>query len=307
MIGRIVDHAAPAERLAALRIVVGVFVVVYLVGRSPVFLALADRPTDDFDPVGLLVPFAAAPGGAIVITALVVTLAAGIAATIGYRYRPAAMVFAGGLSFLTTLRSSWGQLLHFENLMVLQLVVLACAPASDVWSLDARRSTRTGRPGPIEPSTRYGWPLAVASLVMVITYVIAGAAKLRYGGIDWLDGETLRNHVAYSAARLDLIGGNPPLLAELVVEHAWILAPAAFVAVAIELAAPIVFIGPRWRNSWVAAAWLMHVGILATMSVGFPSPLFGVAFAPLFPLERFVRSTRRWIERRRPFRSVAAS
>lgn len=290
MIDRLVDQVAPAERLAAFRIAVGVFVVVYLVGRAPVFLALADRPAGDFDPVGILAPLAGPPHGAIVTATFVVTLAAGVAATVGYRYRLSSIVAAVGLLFLATLRSSWGQLLHFENLMVLQLLVLAFAPAADAWSLDARRHTaRTGDPNPAEPSAAYGFPLTLASLVMVVTYVIAGVAKLRYGGIEWLDGDTLRNHVAYSAARLDIIGGTPPILAEFVVEHAWILAPAAVIAVVVELAAPVVFIGRTWRNAWVASAWLMHIGILLTMSVGFPSPLFGVAFAPLFPLERVPR------------------
>lgn len=300
MIGRLVDQTAPAERLAAFRIAVGIFVVVYFIGRAPVFLALADRSAGDFDPVGLLAPLVDPPRGVIVTATYAVTLAAGIAATVGYRYRPAVIACTAGALFLTTLRSSWGQLLHFENLMVLQLLVLACAPAADAWSLDARRHTArtgdpgTGEPGPgepghTEPSAAYGFPLTVASLAMVTTYVIAGVAKLRYGGIEWLDGDTLRNHIAYSAARLDIIGGTPPILAEFVVEQAWILTPAAVIAVAIELAAPVVFIGRRWRNAWVAAAWLMHIGILLTMSVGFPSPLFGVAFAPLFRLERVPR------------------
>lgn len=294
MIGRIVDQAAPAERLAALRIAVGVFVVVYFIARAPVFLALADRPAGDFDPVGLLVVLDDPPRGAVVSIVFFVTVAAGIAATLGHRYRPAVIVCVLGALFLTTLRSSWGQLLHFENLMVLQLMVLACSPAADGWSLDSRRENGTAEAGSRSPSVRYGWPLAIASLVMVVTYVIAGIAKLRYGGFEWLDGDTLRNHVAYSAARLDIIGGSPPLLAEFVVEHAWILGPAALASVAVELGAPVVFIGRRWRNAWVAAAWLMHIGILLTMSVGFPSPLFGVAFAPLFPLERIPR----WLGRR---------
>lgn len=179
-----------------------------------------------------------------------------------------------------------GQLLHFENLMVLQLAVLAASPAADAWSVDARRMAAVDRPG--AATTRYGWPLAVASLVTVVTYVIAGIAKLRYGGTDWIVGDTLRNHIAYSAARLDIIGGTPPLLAEFAIRHAWVLPVFAFVAVVVELSAPAVFVGPRSRIVWVVAAWTMHVGIFATMSVGFPSPLFGVAFAPLFPLERIV-------------------
>ncbi|MFK8023161.1 MAG: HTTM domain-containing protein [Ilumatobacter sp.] len=293
--GRIVDQSAPAERLAAFRIAVGVFVVVYLVGRSPVFLGLADRRAVDFDPVGLLSAMGEPPPTVLVPVAVALTVASAAAATIGWRHRITGVAAALGVLFLTTLRSSWGQLLHFENLMALQLIIVALSPSADAWSLDAR----AGRTRPDLAGVRYGWPLGLASLVMVVTYVIAGLAKLRYGGIEWIAGDTLRNHVAYSAARLDLIGGNAPILAEFIVRRAWVLPLFAFVAVAVELSAPVVFVGARSRNVWVAAAWLMHVGILVSMSVGFPSPLFGVAFAPLFPLEKLVvrgrGSLRRWV------------
>jgi hypothetical protein len=39
---------------------------------------------------------------------------------------------------------------------------------------------------------------------------------------------------------------------------------------------------------WATAAWLFHVGIVALMAIVFAYPLSGVAFAPLFRLERLV-------------------
>ncbi|MGB3737709.1 MAG: HTTM domain-containing protein, partial [Ilumatobacter sp.] len=217
---------------------------------------------------------------------------------------PNAITFTIAMLLLTTWRGSWGQLLHFENLMVLQLCVLAASPAADAWSLDARRTGTHDRPFESAPSVRYGWPLAVAGLVTVATYVITGVAKLRYGGLDWLSGDTLQNHIAYSFARLDLIGGNPPLLAEFAVRQQWVLGTSAVAAVVIELAAPAALIGRRSRNVWVLAAWSMHVGIFLTMAVGFPSPLFGAAFAPFFALERAVPWAGERIRRWRPARTV---
>jgi HTTM domain len=283
---RVLDAEAPGERLAAFRIVAGVFVVGYLVLRLPVFLALGDRPAADFEAVGVLAPLSSPPSRAVLVACIVAAVASGIASTLGWRYRPAAVTFAASMLLLTTLRGSWGQLLHFENLMVLQLVVLAASPAADVWSLDAKRRAPTAPTALPGSSVRYGWPLAVASLVTTITYVIAGVAKLRYGGLDWISGDTLRNHIAYSAARLDVLGGNPPVFARTAVRAEWILGIAAVGAVVIELSAPVIFVGTRLRNAWVAAAWLGHVGILLTMGVGFPSALFGVAYAPFFALER---------------------
>jgi hypothetical protein len=108
-------------------------------------------------------------------------------------------------------------------------------------------------------------------------------------------GDSLRHHIAYSAARLELLGGTPSPLARPVVEQAWLLPPMAAASVAIELAAPVALLG-RWpRTAWVASAWAMHAAIAALMLVTFPYPLFLVAFAPFFELERVVGW---WRERR---------
>ena len=36
----------------------------------------------------------------------------------------------------------------------------------------------------------------------------------------------------------------------------------------------------RLRYIWIGAAWLMHLGIAATMFIVFPMPFFFVAFIP---------------------------
>lgn len=287
MSGRLplVDAEAPPERLAAFRIVVGVFTVGYLLIRLPVFSQLAHR-SGGFDGVGV---FAATDGPlpAAVVRALIAgALVAGAAFTAGAWYRVSGPAFALLMLALSSYRSSWGQLLHFENLFVLYLLLLALTPAADAWSLDAARRSADGRPSPDRPATSYGWPLRLAAMTLVTTYVIAGIAKLRYGGIEWITGDTLRNHIAYSAVRLDVLGADAAPLALLAVEQDWILPPMALGSVVIELAAPVALLGGLYRNAWVVAAWLMHFAIFVTMLVGFPAPLFLVAFTPLFDLER---------------------
>lgn len=281
MWSRLVDSTAPPERVAAFRICVGVFVLLYLAIRLPVFWSLADKSSPSFDGVGVFGwiddPLASSAVRAIV----VVALASGLAMTLGYRYRASAPLFAVAVLLLTTYRSSWGQLLHFENLFTLHLVLLAVSPAADAWSLDARRRHRSPR-----APTTYGLVMQVACLCVVTTYVIAGLAKLRIGGLEWAIGDTLRNHIAYSAVRLELLGGDGSPLAGIAVRNAWILPPMATASVLVELAAPVALLGGRWRTGWVAAAWLMHIGIFALMLVGFPYPLFLIAFTPFFELER---------------------
>jgi hypothetical protein len=289
----IVDAVAPAERLAMLRILTGVFAVAYLLVRLPAFVQLGDRRSG-FDGVGLAMLLDRPVEGSVVDAVVVVTLLSGVGFVLGWRFRATGPLFAVGLLALGSYRGSWGQLLHFENLMVLYLLIVALAPAVDAWSIDARRR-RDRREVPGE-SVRYGFPIALAGLVLVITYVIAGFAKLRYGGLDWMFGDTLRNHVAYAAARLNLLGGSPSPLAGWAVRLDGIWPFVAAVTIVIELGAPVALLGGRIRTAWVAAAWLMHLGVLVFMLIGFAFPLFLVAFAPLYRVERL------WTERPLPRR-----
>jgi hypothetical protein len=133
--------------------------------------------------------------------------------------------------------------------------------------------------------------------VLVVTYVIAGIAKLRYGGIDWVVGDTLRNHVAYAAARLELLGANPSPLAGWAVRNEWVWPLAAAATIVLELAAPIALVGGRVRTVWVMATWSMHAAIAAFMLIVFPLPLFLVAFAPLYRIERLWTDRPVWMRR----------
>jgi len=300
----VIDAAAPPERLAMLRILTGAFALVYLLVRLPVFVQLADR-RNGFDGVGLTVLLDGPAAGGLVEFTIAVSILAGVGFVLGWRYRLTGPLFALGMLALGSYRGSWGQLLHFENLMVLYLMIVALSPAADAWSLDARRRSQPDDSAN-ESSTRYGWPIALASLALVVTYVIAGVAKLRYGGLDWVFGDTLRNHVAYAAARLDLLGGTPSPFAGLGVRLEWVWPVAAAATIFIELAAPLALLGGRIRTAWVIATWLMHVGILAFMLIGFPMPLVLVAFAPLYRIERLWTQRPSWLRRSSSTQPAAA-
>lgn len=284
---------APPERLAAFRIVLGTFVTTYLLLRHEAFVRLGERGRSRFEPVGVLQLFNEPLSGTINNALIVLAILSGIAFTVGWHFRVVAPIFAVALLLITTHRSSWGQLLHFENLMTLHVMVIAPFAAADAWSLDSQRRHRGGHLRPAA-NVRYRFPLVLAGIVLVVTYFIAGFAKLRYGGLQWVTDDTLLNHIAYTAVRLDLLGATPSPLATIVVEHPHLLRILAGASVAIELLAPVALLGDRCRNIWVASAWSMHVGILALMLIGFPSPLFLVAFAPLFRLERLIVRSR-WL------------
>jgi hypothetical protein len=211
----------------------------------------------------------------------------GVAYAAGVAFRLTGPAFGLALLLLTAYRSSWGQLLHFENLMVLQVLIIGLTHSADALSWDARRGSGRGRA--LGDGSTYGWPVRLAALVTVATYVLAGVAKLRLGGISWMLGDTLRNHVAFSAVRLDQFGGGSSPVGRALVGQAWAFPPLAVATVLIELAAPVALLGGRVRTVWVTAAWLLHAGVAALMFVIFPYPLLLVAFAPFYRLERLPR------------------
>lgn len=291
-VSRWLTAPAPAARLAVLRVLTGVFAVGYLSVRVRPLLAMADTDfASAFEPVGVLWWLPGPLGPQLVRWLVVVTLALGIAYTLGVTFRLAGPCFAMSLLVVTTYRSSGGQLLWFENLLVLHVAIVGWARSADAltpWARDAR---------PVDDDVRYGWPVGLAAMVTVATYVLAGVAKLRTSGTAWLDGESLRNHVAFSSARLRLLGGTPSPIVDPLLDHPGVFTPAAVVTIVIEVAAPICLV-VRWtRWPWVVAVWCMHAAIAATMLVIFPYQLSLVALAPLFDLEhlrgripdRFVR------------------
>lgn len=271
---------APAERLAALRILIGGFVVVYLVANVGEFDRVANRDAVEFEPVGLVGLLSSPLASWMVWLLFVAAVLSGIAAVMGFQFRLSGPAFAVFTLFWASYHSSWGQMLHFEHLFTLHLMILSVSPAADAWSFDDKRAEVPN------PTTRYGWPIRLMALATAITYVIAGIAKLRIGGLAWIDGSTLQNHIGYSATRLKLLGGFEPPLAEFVIGQDWLLAPMALAALLVELFAPIALFGSRLRRIWVATALCFHIGTAATMMVWFPYQGLGFAFLAFFHPEK---------------------
>ena len=136
----------PAARLAALRILVGTFAVIYLAIRLPHLSAFADFDVASFRPTGvisLLERPLAAPLPGLFATA---ALALGVAFTLGWRFTLTGPLFAAALLWVTSYRNSWGMIFHTENLMVMHVIIIGLGASADAWSLDARRHRGAGRP-----------------------------------------------------------------------------------------------------------------------------------------------------------------
>ena len=284
--------------MAAFRILTGLFAVGYLLVRLPYFVDVTQLDPARWDPPGVLAWLDAPPSPGVAQAVLALTIAAGIAYLVGWRYRWTGTAFALLLLAVLTFRNSWSHLFHADNLLALHVLVVGLAPAADAWSLDAA--------GPSDPpaDVRYGWPLRLAALLTVLTYVVTGVAKLRYGH-GWVSGDTLLHQITFDNARKKVLGSPYSPFAGSLADHPWLIRPFAPVTILVELAAPIALLGRRWAVGWVTAAWLLHAGIVALMAITFPYPLSLVAFAPFFDCERPFRAVLRWV-RERSARSAAS-
>ncbi|MBT8165687.1 MAG: HTTM domain-containing protein, partial [Acidimicrobiia bacterium] len=250
------SEEAPARRLAVVRILVGLYATVFVAIRTFHWLDVARLPVRRFDPVGVLGGLGGPLSPSTVAGLSGMALLTAVAFTLGWRFRWVAPVFASLLLVLTTHGNSWGQILHTENLLVLHVIILAFSPADVAFAVGRRQ------PSDDTPRHDYGWALRIMTLVVVIAYVIAGLAKLRNGGFDWLTGDVLRNQVAHDNLRKILLGDIYSPVGAWLVQFAWLFPPMAIASVLVELGAPVALLGDRWKKAWAGAAWAFHVGVL---------------------------------------------
>jgi len=274
------SEEAPARRLAVVRILVGSYAAVFIAIRSFHWLDVARLPERRFDPVGVLGALTRPLPPTMVGLLAAVALALAVAFLLGWRFRIVAPLFTLVLLVLTTHGNSWGQILHTENLLVLHVIILAFSPADAAYAV--------GRREPVDEVSRheYGWALRIMTLVVVVAYLIAGLAKLRNGGFDWLTGDVLRNQVAHDNLRKIVLGDVHSPVGAWLVQFGWLFPPMAIASVLVELGAPVVLLGGRWRTAWAGAAWAFHVGVLALMAILFPYPISGIAFVSMLPVEK---------------------
>ncbi|GAB4569531.1 MAG: hypothetical protein Tsb0020_23720 [Haliangiales bacterium] len=294
-VGGVIDRywmaPMPAKRLAALRIAIGGFALLYLVFRLPYWLSYAHFDPYQYQPVGLLAWLLPKPLVPLAVQGLIAaTIACAVPFVLGWRYRVFGPLFALLLLVTLTYRNSWGMIFHTENLMVMHILVLGLVRAADAWSLDASRpSVPSAATSDAEDSVngRYGWPIRLMCWIVVIAYVLAGIAKLRNAGMEWLWGDELRNHIAIDNARKLLLGDIYSPIAGPLMHFDVMYRILALLTVAAELGAPLALLGRRVAALWVVVVIGFHIGVIALMMIMFPYQVFGVAFLCFFRPERW--------------------
>jgi len=122
-----------------------------------------------------------------------------------------------------------------------------------------------------------GWALRCVQVAVVLTYFMAAYAKLRFGGIAWLNGSTL--------VRAILRRGT--VVADPLIAYPVLLIGAQYLIVAFELASPLMLMKGRLGRIlwWTAIAF--HAGVYATLRLSFiPHLVCLLAFLPLERLRR---------------------
>lgn len=255
------------QRSEVTRVLVSTFAVGYLLVRFRYFADLSRHDASELAPVGIASVLHAPLPAAVTWSIAAAAVIAGVAFVRGLAPRASGVVFALSLLWVTTYRSSFGKILHSENLVVLHVLVLAAA----AWIRDER------------------WTVRTLGVVTTLTYFVAGVTKLRAGGVAWLSGRALGEWLAFDAVRKIELGSFHSPLAGWLAGSPALLAAFSVLTLAVELGAPIALASPRLARAWALAAWTFHLGVLAVMAIGFFYPLTGVAFVSLLPVERSAR------------------
>ncbi len=266
-----------AQPVAFFRVAVGLFALAYLAANWASLTSSTSFDPVQFEPIGITSIASAPLSSWLVHSLLFAAFVFGIGFTLGWRFRFTGPLFAILLLWVLSYRNSWGQIYHTENLLVLQAIVLGFARSADALSLDARH-----RPVNTPNDANYRWPLRLCAVLTVLTYFLAGWAKLEISGLEWVTSNAMRNHIAYDNLRYDLMGSYDAPLGVWLIGYGWLFKPLAAATLVVELGAPLALLSRRIALVWAATVWLFHVGVLMTMAILFPYPLVGLAFLPLF-------------------------
>lgn len=285
----------PARRLAILRILIGGYTLLYLTRRFSMLSRIATTDAALFEPVGAASWLSEPLPPQLFVDIVVATLAANILFLSGWMYRCASPVFAALFLFVTCYRNSWTMIYHSQCIVVLHVIVLAASPAADAFSVDAYLAKKPsgGKTGPERHDPRswhYGWAVWLISVITVMTYFLAGVAKVAGPlGWNWVHGTALRDQIAVDALRKELLGHSVSPLAFDLYHYVGLFTFLGITSLLLEIGAPLVMWNRRLSQVWCVAVWLMHWGIFMVMGIRFRYHLSGIIFASFFPLEKILQ------------------
>lgn len=280
---------APSERLSLLRIATSAYALWYLGNRIPLFSAVGRTDHSLYDPVSIITwldgPIAPTLFDAIVWA----TLGLNLCALLGIAFRLTGPLFAIAVYVTLCYRNSWSMVYHSHNVFLFHLLILGFSRAADTLSIDALWQRRRGNKQPIQAAPQYGWPIQLMCVVTVITYCLAGIAKLATpAGFAWAQGAALRDQVGVDALRKEVLGADPGLFAPFIFDHIWLFTVMGVATLIAEAGAPFFLVNRRLSQLWCLATIGMHWGIFFIMGIRFRYQMSGIMFLSFFDIEKLL-------------------
>jgi predicted DCC family thiol-disulfide oxidoreductase YuxK len=274
----------PAERLAILRLGSGGFSLWYLLSRYALISSTVQSDSSNFEPVGLAFWLTEPLPYAVFMGIYWATIALNIAYLLGWKFRFSGPFFAIASLFVFSYRYSWSMIYHDNIAVVLQVWVIAFAPAAAALSMDAYRKKETAT-----PHWHYGWPIRLLCAATLATYFLSGLAKV-YGDLAWawVDGSAMRSQVAVDALRKDVFGGEMNPFFEYLYPNTSLFLLMGLGTMVLELGAPLAILNRRLGMIWAGFTWLLHIGIYFVMGITFRYQMSGLIFLPFFDVEKLM-------------------
>ena len=160
---------------------------------------------------------------------------AALVALSGRLPRVAGWVVAATWAWFQYIAFSYGKVDHDRADFAVSLLLLALRGTASVH--DRRRSEAAG------------FVLRAVQLTAIATYFLSAWAKLRFGGLEWVDSATM--------ARAVIRRGTP--FGKLFLDPPWFLHVYQYVLMTLELTSPLIFlVAERWRRRMVWGWYLFH-------------------------------------------------
>lgn len=245
LIDRILFPAGEERRLAFVQRALAAAIAVR-VGLGP-YRHLAGQPEELWRPRGVTLLLGSMPPEPVIVGLQVAGAVAALwvaFAPAGRRgRRPAFAVAWVSLLILAGLRTSLGKIFHNDLLLILAAVPL-------MWSSFSARLDGTRR------SPAFGWPVAVATAVVVSAYFFSGYQKVLHSGPAWVLSDNMANVMAWGAASAR---APTEAIALALAGSWWASRVAAAGLLGVELLSPMVLFRSRLRPWLAVAAVAIHV------------------------------------------------
>ncbi|MCB0352200.1 MAG: HTTM domain-containing protein [Bdellovibrionales bacterium] len=206
-------------------------------------------------------------------------------------------LFSVGYWYLAAIDSAWGWHDHGPSLVVQVLVVLSLSPGVNCLSLDQllkhlRARSQSTRASLFQPVPRWGFQLIL--VLLSLFYFTSGFSKLRYGGLEWMNGKTLqfylegksnsRHMQQYGSSpevpegekwkdgfglQYYIYGANPSPLAKRIAESPLACSMFAIGTIIFELGFIIVLFGGTLRPLLLFGGLVFHASVYFLMHISF--------------------------------------